>query len=206
MSAMRAQPARELAGTAARDGVRLAGPGDSFDGQAHAATAVLERLLRRLETDERPTVARLETVVSTVAAAWGAAGWWIGAVHGDELVTRRLEWRGHPAQAESPRRVTIHSDRGQPVPDSHVPEHGRQLLLELLEGGSAVVPVGDPSGLGDWLPELGLEASVNAGGYDADAVRWMASVLLEDGQGPSRGLARLVTSAAVAAALAGPPR
>lgn len=147
-----------------------------------------------------PVPDRLAWVAQCAAGAWSAQGWWIGAVEDDHLVTWRFCWTGDllPAGAEDDCQVA--AGAGGVVPDRYAPVEARGELLRALDGGSYVARPGDPSGLGDWLPELGLGAAVAAGGYDCDARQWLLAVLLEDG-GADAALARLALTSVVQAAL-----
>lgn len=163
----------------------------------------VEGCLAGLEAMAAATVPdRLEYVARCAATAWGAPRLWVGSVDGDRLVTRRCRSLAADASA-SPHEAFADCADGVDLEDRLGPLSDRAALLAALEGGSLLARPGDGSGLGGWLPDLGLGAVVAAGGYDHDARQWLVAVLMRDA-GADAAVARLALTSLVQAALAMP--
>ncbi|NYG54361.1 hypothetical protein [Nocardioides perillae] len=212
------RPRRSTEGGSAPAGTLVGAVDDAVELVVDRLVESVEGCLAGLEAmAAEPVADRLEYVARCAATAWGAPRLWVGSVDGDRLVTRRcrslrpvspvsaVDATGPGGTTDAGTTSPAFADcaDGVDLEERLGPLGDRDALLAALEGGSLLARPGDGSGLGGWLPELGLGAVVAAGGYDHDARQWLVAVLMRD-SGADAAIARLALTSLVQAALAMP--
>lgn len=156
------------------------------------ATVFVEDTLEQLDLMGSHSVEERLALVARNACHWfEGAGWLIGVLDGQTLVTLVDEVSHRPG---SPARASLLAER-TPI--------ASQAVLGAFEGGSFVVTAACEDTLGLALRRHRLRTMVAAGGYDVDAIQWLVAVM-EGEHSHDLLVARSALSATVQAALGFP--